>query len=138
MEILLYFMSRKQRNLICSILVLIMFFIGMCSIIERTDSLSSFSQLTFANSDTIEAIKHDTVLIYSSDNKLITTLRDTFLRTQKNYRTFNLRNYAEFLWIKEILHILSILSVTTIFISEKIEYGKRMILTYIHNQDGEK
>lgn len=138
MEILLYFMSRKQRNLICSILILIMFFIGMCSIIERTDSLSSFSQLTFANSDTIEAIKHDTVLIYSSDNKLITTLRDTFLRTQKNYRTFNLRNYAEFLWIKEILHILSILSVTTIFISEKIEYGKRMILTYIHNQDGEK
>lgn len=138
MEILLYFMSRKQRNLICSILILIMFFIGMCSIIERTDSLSSFSQLTFANSDTIEAIKHDTVLIYSSDNKLITTLKDTFLRTQKNYRTFNLRNYAEFLWIKEILHILSILSVTTIFISEKIEYGKRMILTYIHNQDGEK
>lgn len=138
MGIFILFMSRKQRNLICSILILIMFFIGMCSIIERTDSLSSFSQLTLADSDTLEAIKHDTILIYSSGNKLITTLRDTFLRTQRNYRTFNLRNYAEFLWIKEILQILSILSVTTIFISEKIEYSKQMILTYIHNQDGEK
>ena len=130
-------MKSKKSNLICIILSIIVLLAGMCSEIERTDS-SLVTLQHMAETDTIEHVKSDTLYIGNCTNKLITGLRNTFQRNRRGQGKFGLRNYAEFLWIKEILQRLSYICATALFVCQPIEHSKAAILEFIHKQDGEK
>lgn len=130
-------MNNHKKYIICITLSFIMLFTGMCSTLERTDSFLSFSQLT-SKIDTIQSVSNDTLSILTSGDKLITSLKDTLLRSQRRPTSITLRNYAEFLWVKKVLQIFSSICITALFIYQLTEHSKTIILTYIHNQDGEK
>lgn len=110
---------------------------GVCSEIERTDS-SLLTLQHMVETDTIVEVKNDTLYIGNCTNKLITGLRNTFQRVLRGQGRISLRNYAEFLHIKEILHMLSYVCIAALFVCLPTACSKTAILNYIHNQDGEK
>ena len=128
-------MKSKKSSLICIILSIIVLLTGMCSEIERTDSSLVILQ-SMAEADTIEDVKNDTLYIGNCTNKLITGLRNTFQRSRRGQGRISLRNYAEFLRIKEILQMLSYISSAALFVCQPTERSKAAILNYIHKQDG--
>ena len=119
------------------ILSIIVLLTGMCSEIERTDSFLSLSKHA-AENQMIEDVKNETLYIGNCTSKLITGLRDTWQKLRRGQGRLSLKNYAEFLWIKEILRMLSYICITALFVCQPIEHSKAVILNYIHNQDGEK
>lgn len=131
-------MKSKKSNLICIILAVILLFVGMCSQMGRTDSLVASFQNTL-EADTIEDVENDTLYIGNCTSKLITGLRDTFrnLRRRGEGRT-SLRNYSKFLIMEGISPILLSMILLIHVVCQQIPDGKIAILTYIHNQDGEK
>ena len=130
-------MKSKKSNLIWIILTIIVLLSGMCSGIQRTDSFLAFSQ-NDVQEDTIESVEKDNVYIGNCTNKLITGLRDTFQKSHRGFSGLSLRNYAEFLWIKEILQMLCSFCVAVVVAYLPILSSKTAILKFIHNQDGEK
>ena len=78
---------------------------GMCSEIERADSFLS-SPFQSTETEMIDGMKNATTYISNCTNKLITGLRDTFQRCRRGRERIGFRNYAEFLWLKEILQML--------------------------------
>lgn len=130
-------MKAIKSNIIIVLLSFIMLFTGMCSEIERTDSFSWYSK-QISETETIECIKNDTLYIGNCTNKLITGLRDTFQKARRGQGRINLRSYAEFLKIKEILQMLVLVSIAALVVCPNIQSSSIAILNYIHNQDGEK
>lgn len=130
-------MRRRKSSFVWILLSIIVLLTGVCSSIERTDSLSALSK-QMTESDRIEHVKKDTLYIGNCTSKLITGMRDTFQRNRRGEGRITLRNYAEFLWVKEILHTLFWGSSIIIAISLLIQSSQVAILNYIHNQDGEK
>ena len=130
-------MKCKKSSLIWIILSIIVLLAGMCSQIERTDSFLSLPKQT-AEADTICDVKSDTLYIGNCTNKLITGLRDTFQRIRRDHGRLSLRNYAEFLWLKEILQMLCSFCIAAIVTCLIIQSSNVAILEFIHNQDGEK
>jgi len=115
---------------------IIILFSGMCSQIERTDSFLAFQQQA-TEADVIENVKND-LFIGNCTNKLITGLRDTFQKVRRIQRGSSFRNHVEFLWIKEILQVLSFVCIAAVLTCQLIRSSKTAILNYIHDQDGEK
>ena len=109
----------------------------MCSEIERTDSCFVISEYA-VEEDTIENVKNDSLYFGNCTNKLITGLRNAFSKSRRGQGRISLRNYAEFLWIKEILQMLSYVCIAALYVCQPTEHSKVAILNYIHNQDGEK
>lgn len=109
----------------------------MCSQIERTDSFLALSKQT-AETDAICDVKNDTLYIGNCTSKLITGLRNTFQRNRRGQGRINFRNYAEFIWLKEILQMLCSFCIAAIVTCLIIQSSKVAILEFIHNQDGEK
>ena len=130
-------MKSKKSNLIWILLSFIILLTGMCSEIKRTDSFLANAQ-NMVEADTIDEIKNDTLYIGNCTNKLITGLRDTFQRIRRNQGRISLKNYAEFLWIKEILQLLSYICIAALFVCQPTEHSRAAILEFIHKQDGEK
>ena len=130
-------MKSKKSNLIWILLSFIILLTGMCSGIERTDSCLVISQYV-AEADTIENVKNDSLYFGNCTNKLITGLRNVFSKSRRGQGRIHLRNYAEFLWIKEILQMLSYVCIAALYVCQPTEHSKVAILNYIHNQDGEK
>ncbi|MBR3602502.1 MAG: hypothetical protein IKL49_09320 [Lachnospiraceae bacterium] len=126
-----------KNSLIWIMLSFIVLLTGMCSEIERTDS-SLLTLQHMVEIDTIEEVKNDTLYIGNCTNKLITGLKNTFQRVRRGQGRISLKNYAEFLHIKEILHMLSYVCIAALFVCQPTECSKTAILNYIHNQDGEK
>lgn len=129
-------MKSKKSSLVWIILSIIVLLTGMCSEIERTDSYFVISQA--AEADTIENVKNDSLYFGNCTNKLITGLRNVFSKSRRGQGRISLRNYAEFLWIKEILQMLSYVCIAALYVCQPTEHSKVAILNYIHNQDGEK
>lgn len=130
-------MKSKRSSFVWILLSFIILLTGMCSEIERTDSFLATAQHV-VEADTIEDVENDTLYIGNCTNKLITGLRDTFQRIRRNQGRISLKNYAEFLWIKEILQLLSYVCIAVLFVCQPTEHSRAAILEFIHNQDGEK
>lgn len=130
-------MKSKKSSLIWIILSIIVLLTGMCSGLERTDS-SFVSSQHAAEADAIESVKNDTLYFGNCTNKLITGLRNTFQKSRRGQGRISLKNYAEFLWIKEILQMLSYVCIAALIVCQPTESSKAAILEFIHNQDGEK
>ena len=130
-------MRSKKSSLVWIILSIIVLLTGMCSEIERTDSCFAISEYA-VEEDTIENVKNDSLYFGNCTNKLITGLRNDFSKSRRGQGRISLRNYAEFLWIKEILQMLSYVCIAALYVCQPTENSKVAILNYIHNQDGEK
>lgn len=130
-------MKCRKSSFVWIILSIIILLTGMCSQIERTDSFLALSKQT-AETDAICDVKNDTLYIGNCTNKLITGLRNTFQRNRKGQGKINFRNYAEFIWLKEILLMLCSFCIAAIVTCLIIQSSKVAILEFIHNQDGEK
>ena len=126
-----------KNSLIWIMLSFIVLFTGMCSEIERTDS-SLVTLQHMVEADTIEDVKNDTLYFGNCTNKLITGLRNTFRKIRRGQGRISLRNYAEFLWLKEILQMLCSFCIAAIVTCLIIQSSNVAILEFIHNQDGEK
>lgn len=129
-------MRNKKSSLIWIVLSVIVLLSGMCSQIERTDSFLAFQQHA-TEADVIESIKND-LYIGNCTNKLITGLRDTFQKSRRFQRGVSIRNYADYLWIREKLQVLCSVCITVVITCQLIKSSKTTILNYIHDQDGEK
>ena len=110
---------------------------GMCSEIERTDSFLPLPK-QISEADAIRDVKSDTLYIGNCTNKLITGLRDTVQRSRRVQGRFGLRNYAECLYLKDILQMLCSYCIAVVVSCLTIQNSNTTILNYIHNQDGEK
>lgn len=130
-------MKSKKSSFVWILLSIIVLLTGMCSQIERTDSLLLLSKQT-AEADVICDIKNDTLYIGNCTNKLITGLRNTFQRNRRGQGRLSFKNYAEFLWLKEILQMLCSFGIAAIVTCLIIQSSNVAILEFIHNQDGEK
>ena len=130
-------MKAKKSGLIWIILSIIVLLLGMCSEIERTDSFLALPK-QMAEADSISDVENNTLYIGNCTNKLITGLRNTFQKFRRGQERVSLRNYAEFLIIKRILHMLTYVGIAALFVCQPIERSKEAILNYIHKQDGEK
>lgn len=130
-------MKYKKSSLVWIILSVIILFTGMCSELERTDSFLSYSKQV-AEGNTIEEVKNDALYIGNCTNKLITGLRDAFQKSRNGQGRLSLRNYAEFIWIKEVLHRFMLFCIAATIVCFVIQSNSTAILSYIHNQDGEK
>ena len=130
-------MKYIHNNLVWILLAIIVMTTGMCSEIERADSFLSFQSQSI-EAEMIDNIKNTTSYIGNCTNKLITGLKDTFQRSRRGQGRINFRNYAEFLWIKKILHLLLLSCVTVAIVHLTIQSDSIAILEFIHNQDGEK
>ena len=130
-------MKYIHNNLVWILLAIIVMTTGMCSEIERADSF-----LAYQNQSTeVEMINHQkdiATYIGNCTNKLITGLRDTFQRCRRGQERISFRNYAEFLWMKKILHLILFFVVTVTVTYLIIQSDSIAILEFIHNQDGEK
>ncbi len=130
-------MKYIHSNLVWILLAIIVMTTGMCSEIERTDSFLSFQGQSIEN-EMIDNEKNITSYIGNCTNKLIAGLKDTFQRSRRGQGRIGFRNYAEFLWIKKILHLLLSFFVAVSVVCPNIQSGNTAILNYIHNQGGEK
>ena len=130
-------MKHIHSNLVWILLAIIVMTTGMCSEIERADSFLSFQSQSI-EAEMIDNIKNTTSYIGNCTNKLITGLKDTFQRSRRGQGRISFRNYAEFLWIKKILHLLLLSCVTVAIVHLTIQSDSIAILEFIHNQDGEK
>lgn len=130
-------MKCKKSNLVWILLTIIMLLTGMCSEIQRTDSYLVFSQ-NHVQADTIEDIGNNTLYIGNCTNKLINGLRDTFQKSRRDLGRLSLRNYVDFLRLKEILQMLCSFCVAVTVVFLPIQSSNTAILNYIHKQDGEK
>ena len=130
-------MKYIHNNLVWILLAIIVMITGMCSEIERADSFLSFQSQSI-EAEMIDNIKNTTSYIGNCTNKLITGLKDTFQRSRRGQGRISFRNYAEFLWIKKILHLLLLSCVTVAIVHLTIQSDSIAILEFIHNQDGEK
>ncbi len=130
-------MKSKKSNLIWILLTIIVLLAGMCSEIERTDS-SLVTLQNITESDMIADVEKGNLYIGNCTNKLIAGLRDTFQKSRRGQGRLSLKNYAEFLWIKEILQILCSFCIAIVVACMPIQSSKWAILEFIHNQDGEK
>ena len=130
-------MKYIHNNLVWILLAIIVMTTGMCSEIERADSFLSFQSQSI-EAEMIDNIKNTTSYIGNCTNKLITGLKDTFQRSRRGQGRIGFRNYAEFLWMKKILHLLLSFFVAMSVVCPNIQSGSIAILNYIHNQDGEK
>ena len=130
-------MKYIHNNLVWILLAIIVMTTGMCSEIERADSFLSFQSQSI-EAEMIDNIKNTTSYIGNCTNKLITGLKDTFQRSRRGQGRISFRNYAEFLWIKKILHLLLLSCVTVAIVHLTIQSDSIAILEFIHNQDGEK
>lgn len=130
-------MKCRKSSFVWIILSIIILLTGMCSQIERTDSFLVLSKQT-AETDAICDVKNDTLYIGNCTSKLITGLRNTFQRNRRGQGRINFRNYAEFIWLKEILQMLCSFCIAAIVTCLIIQSSKVAILEFIHNQDGEK
>ena len=136
--ICLYFaMKYVHRNVGLILLTMIVFFAGMCSELERTDSCLAF-QSQIVKEETIEEVNNNTAYIGNCTNKLITGLRNTLYKSRKGQERISLRGCAEFLWLKVSLHLLLFLGIAVATVGITIQSDSSTILNYIHNQDGEK
>ena len=130
-------MKYIHSNLVWILLAIIVATTGMCSEIERAHSFLSYrNQGTEA--EMINHLKDTTTYIGNCTNKLITGLRDTFQRCRRGQGKISFRNYAEFLWMKKILHLILFVVVTVTFTCFTIQSDSIAILEFIHKQDGEK
>lgn len=130
-------MKCKKSSFVWIVLSIIILLTGMCSQKERTDSFLMFSKHV-VETEQINEIKNDTSYIGNCTNKLITGLRDTFQKSRRGEGRISLRNYAEFLWLKEILQLLFSFCIIAITIELPLQSSNTTILNYIHSQDGEK
>ena len=130
-------MKHIHSNLVWILLAIIVMTTGMCSEIERTDSFLP-SQSQSMETEMIDNVKNTTSYIANCTNKLITGLKDTFQRSRRGQGRIGFRNYAEFLWMKKILHLLLSFLVAVSVVCPNIQSGSIAILEFIHNQDGEK
>lgn len=130
-------MKSIKSSLIWIMLSIIVLFTGVCSEIERTDS-SLLTLQHMVEADTIEDVKNDTLYFGNCTNKLITGLRNTFQKIRRGQERISLRNYAEFLSIKEILQMLSYVCIAALYVCQPTERSRAAILEFIHKQDGEK
>ena len=130
-------MKSKKSNLICVLLAIIVLLTGMCSQAKRTDScLAYFHQMDTA--DSIAKTENESLYIGNCTGKLITGLRSSIQRLQRVQGRNGVKNYAEFLWIKVILHMSAVFYVITVLGSRFTQNSETTILNYIHAQDGEK
>ena len=130
-------MKYIHSNLVWIILAIIVMTTGMCSEIERADSFL-LSQSQSMETEMIDNVKNTTSYIANCTNKLITGPKDTFQRSRRGQGRIGFKNYAEFLWIKKILHLFLSFFVAMSVVCLNIQSGNIAILNYIHNQDGEK
>ena len=130
-------MKYIHSSLVWILLAIIVMTTGMCSEIERADSFL-LSQSQSMETEMIDNVKKSTSYIGNCTNKLITGLKDTFQRSRRGQGRIGFRNYAEFLWMKKILHLLLSFFVAMSVVCLNIQSGSIAILNYIHNQDGEK
>ena len=130
-------MKCKKSSFVWIVLSIIILLTGMCLQKERTDSFLMFSKHV-VETEQINEIKNDTSYIGNCTNKLITGLRDTFQKSRRGEGRISLRNYAEFLWLKEILQLLFSFCIIAITIELPLQSSNTTILNYIHSQDGEK
>ena len=130
-------MKYIHSNLVWILLAIIVMTTGMCSEIERADSFL-LSQSQSIEAEMIDNVKNTTSYIANCTNKLITGLKDTFQRSRREQGRIGIRSYAEFLWMKNILHLLLPFFVAMSVVCLNIQSGNIAILNYIHNQDGEK
>lgn len=130
-------MKHIHSNLVWILLAIIVMTTGMCSEIERTDSFLP-SQSQSMETKMIDNEKNTTSYIGNCTNKLIAGLKDTFQSSRRGQGRIGFRNYAEFLWMKKILHLLLSFLVAVSVVCPNIQSGSIAILEFIHNQDGEK
>ena len=130
-------MKYIRSNLVWILLAIIVATTGMCSEIERADSFLSYQNQS-TEAEMINHLKDTTTYIGNCTNKLITGLRDTFQRCRRGQGKISFRNYAEFLWMKKILHLILFVVVTVTFTCFTIQSDSIAILEFIHKQDGEK
>ena len=126
-----------HNSLIWILLSIIVVTVGMCSEIERAHSFP-VSKNQSVEADAIDGVKNSTVYIGNCTHKLMSGLRDTIQRIRKGQGEISFRGYAEFLWMKEILHILLFFCSSAVDLCLMIQSDSVAILEYIHNQDGEK
>ena len=130
-------MKHIHCNLVWILLAIIVMTTGMCSEIERTDSFLP-SQSQSMETKMIDNEKNTTSYIGNCTNKLIAGLKDTFQSSRRGQGRIGFRNYAEFLWMKKILHLLLSFLVAVSVVCPNIQSGSIAIIEFIHNQDGEK
>ena len=130
-------MKYIHSNLVWILLAIIVMTTGVCSEIERADSFL-LSQSQSMETEMIDNVKNTTSYIANCTNKLITGLKDTFQRSRRGQGRIGFKNYAEFIWIKKILHLFLSFFVAMSVVCLNIQSGNIAILNYIHNQDGEK
>ena len=130
-------MKHIHSNLVWILLAIIVMTTGMCSEIERTDSFLP-SQSQSMETKMIDNEKNTTSYIGNCTNKLIAGLKDTFQSSRRGQGRIGFRNYAEFLWMKKILHLLLSFLVAVSVVCPNIQSGSIAIIEFIHNQDGEK
>ena len=130
-------MKYIRSNLVWFFLAIIVITTGICSEIERADSFLSYQNQS-TEAEMINHLKDTTTYIGNCTNKLITGLRDTFQRCRRGQERISFRNYAEFLWMKKILHLILFFVVTVTFTCFTIQSDSIAILEFIHKQDGEK
>ena len=130
-------MKYIHSNLVWILLAFIVMTTGMYSEIERVDSCLEF-QNQRTETELIDKVKNTTPYIGNCTNKLITGLKDTFRRNRRGLEKISFKNYAEFLWMKKILHLLLSFAVAVEGTCLTIQSDSIAILEFIHNQDGEK
>lgn len=130
-------MKKKKSRLLCLNLVLILLFLGMCSPVQRADSvLASFRHISEV--ETIEKNEVDSSFIGRGTNKLITGLRSTFQNIRRGQGRVHVRNSGDLFLIRENLQTLLLTCFAVFTAILQILGSDVKILNYIHNQDGEK
>ena len=130
-------MKYIHSNLVWILLAIIVATTGMCFEIERADSFLSYQNQS-TEAEMINHVKDTTTYIGNCTNKLIIGLRDTFQRCRRGQGKISFRNYAEFLWMKKILHLILCWVGAVTVTCLTIHSDSIAIFEFIHNQDGEK
>lgn len=130
-------MKYIHSNLVWILLAIIVATTGMCFEIERADSFLSYQNQS-TEAEMINHLKDTTTYIGNCTNKLIIGLRDTFQRCRRGQGKISFRNYAEFLWMKKILHLILCWVGAVTVTCLTIQSDSIAIFEFIHNQDGEK
>ena len=130
-------MKKRKSRVLCLIIIYIVLFLGICSQIEKADSLLvSLHHMT--QEETIEKIASDYSYISKGTNKLIRGLGTTIDNLRRERGRGSVRSSESFLAVR--IGVLPILFICLAVITGEVHTrGSTVaILKYIHDQDGEK
>lgn len=130
-------MKGRKSSFVCLLLAFILLFSGMCSQIQRADSMLSGSS-SVSTQDEIQSIPVDSSYIRTCTRPLISGMREALqslkIRQERPHFESNIQlHYGEAI-LHNLLFYCAVFAVSVC----SVRNSEAAILNFIHNQDGEK